>query len=160
MLLRTILFLSFLWSPLAARNQNLANQTSEQKDAAHAEQQLAVNVIRVISTAEVKYRHERGAFATWRELTATDEFKEAVKHFSRGTPKLADAKWNDPSAILPGWEARLLVPEDRQFYEVMITQTLDPNCALSFISDERGLIRRATALGCPATTQERPIVAR
>jgi|GEM_PF-3474164 ABC-type siderophore export system fused ATPase/permease subunit len=111
--------------------------------------QSAVDLIRAINTAEHAYSRHQHYFANWSELSKSEELKAAIQHFHLADSGLVTAKLSDSySSILPGWTLRLTVSEDRKSYAVFITDNTTEKCPLSFQSDEGGIIRQATELGC------------
>jgi hypothetical protein len=105
------------------------------------EKRKAVNFIRSVNTAEVRYRDKNnGSFADWDVISTSDEFKKSTN------PQDS----SDSTDILPGWHVRLMLAADKKSYVVVLTSKSDETCADAFVSDEGGLIRVARGMGCPA----------
>lgn len=91
-----------------------------------------------------------GSFAEWDALVASQGFKQAIDQFSRSSPKLKDLNSGAPTNILTGWRLRLVVSLDRKSYFVALTRKSEKECSYyEIVSDEQGLIREATMIGCP-----------
>lgn len=100
---------------------------------------IGVAAVRTIETAEVEHKAWHGAYASWDELyRAPDEQKRWERlHLSAGPE------------IVPGWELRLVASADGKHFELSLSNASD-ECAVSFFSDERGMIYQGVALGCSA----------
>ncbi len=108
---------------------------------------LALNVVRLINTAELAYRRERGQYASWEELYSSTALEQARQTFtSRGntTATLASG-----AEVIPGFELRLVTKPDGSGYNLSLKDIQDKNCGVSFFSDERGLIDQGKNIGCP-----------
>jgi hypothetical protein len=114
------------------------------------EKRLAVNLVRVINTAEMSYSaKDGGSFAEWDALSVSQGFKQAIDDFSHNSPKLKDLNVGAPADIMPGWRLRLTVSSDKKSYAVAVSNTSDKECSYALVSDEEGVIREARMLGCP-----------
>jgi hypothetical protein len=115
------------------------------------EKRFAVDLARVINTAEMTYRDQNNkSFAAWDTLAASPGFKKARDIFLRQDPKLGDINLASSSDLVAGWRLRLVVTPDNKSYVVVVTSTSDKNCGYAVMSDEEGLIREARAIGCAA----------
>ena len=112
------------------------------------EKRFAIGLVRLINTAEMKYRNKQNSFATWEQLAVSPDFQELKEKSFCDDPKLKDINTGNPSQIAQGWQLRLLLGKDGKTYVVVLTNTTDQNCGFSFVSDEGGLIREAKLLGC------------
>jgi hypothetical protein len=119
--------------------------------ASNDQARLAVNIIRVINTAEVVDCREKGGnidenekFLTWDELLNAPCFKQAQSHF-RGFNELSLSSGPE---IVPGIELRLVV--SGKHYNLWLGQKREVNCGFAFFSDERGVIYEGKAIGCSA----------
>jgi hypothetical protein len=113
---------------------------------------LAVDLVRVINTAEMGYRTQsKGSFAAWTDLSVSPELKKATDRFSRSDPKLRDIDFNTSGEIITGWRLRLTISPDSKSYVVVLADTSDKQCAYAVVSSEEGLIREARVIGCPAS---------
>jgi hypothetical protein len=113
----------------------------------------AVNIIRVINTAEVgtcrtKGGHidEHAKFLSWDELLDASCFKEAQRRFSQAS----ELSFSPGPEIVAGLELRLVVSPDGRHYNLWLGQKQEDRCGFAFFSDERGLIYEGRAIGCSA----------
>jgi hypothetical protein len=111
---------------------------------------LAVNFIRAINTAEMANRGHSHEFTGWTDISVSAEFKNLLTRLSRREPQLKSANLSSPDEILPGWRLRLTLSEDHKSYVVMLINTSD-QCSYAVVSDQEGIIREATAIGCPSS---------
>jgi hypothetical protein len=118
----------------------------------------AVNIIRVINTAEVVTCRtkdgnidESAKFLSWDELLNAPCFKEAQGHFSGGHfSQVGELPFSPAPEIVPGLELRLVVSADGSHYNLWLGQKQDVRCGFAFFSDERGVIYEGKAIGCAA----------
>jgi beta-lactamase regulating signal transducer with metallopeptidase domain len=133
-------------------------QTGSITDNSKDQAMLAVNIIRVINTAEVvDCRTKDGKvdetikFLPWDDLRNKPCFKQAQQKYSRPAgnrfSEVSQLTFSAAPAIVPGLELRLVVSPDGSHYNVWLGQAKG-NCGFAFYSDERGLIYEASALGC------------
>jgi hypothetical protein len=123
-----------------------SRQASVARGPDYPELKLAVDLVRVINTAQMTYRDQSaGMFAAWNDLSRSQGFGNAIDNFAHGDPKLKDVKLDDPSDIMPGWRLRLTVAPDKKSYIVFLERTSDQK-RYAFVSDEEGVIWQATAL--------------
>ncbi len=114
------------------------------------EKRLLINLVRVINTAQMRYRDkDGGSFAEWDALVASQGFKEAIDQFSRSSPRLKDLNLGAPLEIMSGWRLRLTVSQDKKSYSIVLTDKSDKDCSYAVVSDDEGLIREARIIGCP-----------
>jgi hypothetical protein len=116
------------------------------------EKRFAVDLVRAINTAEMRYttQETQYLFASWNTLAASPGFKEAVEQFSRSSPKLRDLNLSTPSNVLAGWQLRLALAPGSKSYVIVLVDTNDKECSFAVVSDEGGIIREARAIGCSA----------
>jgi hypothetical protein len=115
----------------------------------------AVNIIRVINTAEVSACRSRdgggdsAGFRSWTHLVNAPCFKRAQADF-RGKRFAQDGKLSFSAApeITPGLVLRLVVSPDGKHYNLWLGQKPDVRCGFAFYSDERGVIYEGKAIGC------------
>lgn len=136
-LLLPVLFLA-AGMAIAVRGQN-SNAVGS------AEQVQAVNLVRVINTAEYSYRKDHARFGAWEELYNSGAVSDAQKR---------SAQWGDISIsagpeIISSHRLGLLVSPDGTTYSVSLHDTQSSACGFSLFSDESGLIYQGSALDCP-----------
>jgi len=118
------------------------------------EKRLLVNLVRVINTAQMRYRDKDGrSFAEWNALIASQGFKEAIDQFSRSSPGLKDLNLGTPTEIASGWRLRLTVSQDKKSYSIALTSKSDKGCSYAVVSDDEGLIREARIIGCSESSK-------
>jgi hypothetical protein len=123
-----------------------SRQASVAQGPDYPERKLAVDLVRVINTAQMTYGDQSaGMFAEWNDLSRSQGFGKAIDSFAHGDPKLKDVKLDGPSDIVPGWRLRLTVAPDKKSYIVFLERTSDQK-RYAFVSDEEGAIWQATAL--------------
>ncbi|HEY4740558.1 MAG TPA: hypothetical protein VIH76_08195 [Candidatus Acidoferrales bacterium] len=110
---------------------------------------FAVGVLRVINTAELKYRQRNKVYASWSVLVTSEEFTSLDRAWAAPqNSQLATAHFSDGPEILPGWALRLNLTADKQGYDILLEDTTDTDCGYAALTDERGLIRQSKAIGC------------
>jgi hypothetical protein len=122
----------------------------------NAEAFRAVNIIRVINTAEVVTCRtkdgsidENAKFLSWDELLIAPCFKQAQGQFSGVRfSQASELSFSPGSEIVPGLELRLVVSPDGRQYNLWLGQKRDVHCGFAFFSDERGVIYEGQAIGC------------
>lgn len=105
--------------------------------------QTGVNVVRLINTAEMNYKHAHGNFATWDELLRSGEisaFEERVRQFQ-------GLKLSSGPEVVPGWLLNLVTAADGQGYELSL-RNLPDKCGFSLFSDQRGIIYQGGWIDC------------
>jgi hypothetical protein len=120
---------------------------SQQSDpAAKAGRTTAVNLVRLINTAEVEPQSQLGRYVSFAELVRSGALKRAAQHF----PQLDFDRMNLQSErdVLPGWELRLVVAGDGHSYKLSLIER-EGRCRLGFFSDEVGIIYHGKAIDCP-----------
>jgi len=147
---RPVFICIVLLALLMAKDGTLHGQNAPPSfsEAEHARRSLAVNFLRTINTAEVRYRTRHGAYASRDVLLAGEEFR------GRGWTW---ATKNDPQFVTlssgpeipPGWSLRLNVTADGKAYDVLLEDTTDKTCGYAAVTDERGIIRQSKAIDCP-----------
>ncbi len=115
---------------------------------------LAVNIIRLINTAEWSSRAKDGKidenqkFLPWDELLNTSCFKQAQCQ-ARFTNFNISSLSPGPE-IVPGLELRLVISPDGKHYSLWLGQKPAVHCAFAFYSDEQGVIYEGRDIGCEA----------
>lgn len=117
----------------------------------------AVNIIRVVNTAEVVDCRTRNGkidpnakFLPWPELLNAPCFKQAQGHFSGNRfSQVSQLSFSPGPEVVPGLEIRLVVSPEGNHYNVWLGQK-DVECGFAFSSDERGVIYEGKAIGCDA----------
>lgn len=117
----------------------------------------AVNIIRVINTAEVgTCRKQEGkdgslGFKSWTRLVNAPCFKKAQSHFAGSRfAEVGKLSFSAAPEIVPGLVLRLVVSPDGKHYNLWLGQKPDVRCGFAFYSDERGVIYEGRAIGCSA----------
>lgn len=115
------------------------NETAQEK----ARKVDAVNVLRLLNTAELTYFQTNHRYAILFALASSDALKttEAAQSFGGVVQKISLCKGKE---VLPGFDLQLTSGGDS--YTVAIHDTTDP-CRLSFFSDESGLIYQGQPIG-------------
>jgi hypothetical protein len=118
----------------------------EQKLPSHEERAKAVNLVRLINTAENWYEtgikteagiiEAHGRYASWDELNNSGVLKTVQT-------QLAVAKNLQPSStpeVMPGYRLDLLASTDGKSYSVALHDTTDSDGLFSLFSDQNGII--------------------
>jgi hypothetical protein len=124
---------------LVARAQNV--RPAPQQD----ERGRAIDVVRIINTAEYEYRRDHGSFAVWPELFASGAVGKAQKEVARWIALPISAG----SQVIPGYFLNLLVSRDAALYSVSLHEAGSNDCGFSVFSNESGLIYQGTVIDCP-----------
>ena len=141
--LRSVLALGIVLLFAVSGVQATSNEESE-----FHQRRIAVDLLRAINTAEIAYRTQsRGSFGDWSDISATQQFKNALERLSHAEPALKNANLASPDSLLPGWKLRLVLSGDRKSYAVMVINTAD-ECSYALISDQEGVIREGRVTGC------------
>ena len=116
---------------------------------------MAVNIIRVINTAEVSCRSKNGKidenekFLSWDQLLIAPCFKQVQTQFSgKRFSNVNELSLSPGPEIVPGIEIRLVVSPEGKHYNLWMGQKREVNCGFAFFSDERGVIYEGRAIGC------------
>lgn len=109
--------------------QNVSPPTSQQQS-----RQLAVDIVRIINTAEQYYRTQHDRFATLEELRRTGAFPKSENN-SQAAQALAAAVGPD----VGGFYLRLFTSVDGSQYVLSLEDQKDP-AMWSVFSNEKGLI--------------------
>ncbi len=129
---------------LAARAQDLRS-AAQRNDRDRAR---AVDVLRIINTAEYDYRRDHGSFAVWPELYASGAIGTVQKKVNQGAALSITAG----PQVIPSYFLNLLVSRDAASYLVSLREAGTNDCGYSVFSDERGLIYQGTVIDCPTVT--------
>jgi hypothetical protein len=125
---------------LAARAQNL--RPAAQRD--DRDRARAVDVVRILNTAEYEYRRDHGSFAVWPELYASGAIAKVQKEADQWTA----LPITSGSQVIPGYFLNLLVSRDAASYSVSLHEAGSNDCGFSVFSDESGLIYQGTVIDC------------
>jgi hypothetical protein len=105
----------------------------------------AIEVVRVINTAEYDYHTDHGRFGSWNEVYASG----AVTNLEQNWPKTKDLSIASGSEVIPGFRLTLLIAEDGAAYTLSLHEMQGHGCGLSVFSDQSGLIYQGTIIDCP-----------
>lgn len=105
---------------------------------------LAIDLLRIINTAEVEYKVKHGAYASRNAPLGSDQFKGKC---SAKIESMGKASISSGPEVLPGWTLRLNVTADGQGYDLLLEDTMD-KCDFAAVTNERGIIRESKAIGC------------
>jgi hypothetical protein len=119
-------------------------RAQDQKSADQEERAKAVNVVRLINTAEVWYNmgtkkdasDAHGRFAAWDELYKSGIVKTVQDH---GT-MFASVQVAPGPEVIPGYRLDLLVSPDGKSFSVALHDTRDGDGLFSVFSDQNGII--------------------
>jgi beta-lactamase regulating signal transducer with metallopeptidase domain len=145
-------------SNLGIHAAGVGGQTASRPNNSKDQAMLAVNIIRVINTAEVvDCRTKDGKldetikFLPWDDLRNKPCFKQAQQKYSRPAgnrfSEVSQLTFPPGPEIVPGLELRLVISPDGNHYNVWLRQA-KAHCGFAFYSDERGVIYEASAIGC------------
>ncbi len=104
--------------------------------------------MRLINTAEVDYRRERGAYATWGELFLSRAIQFQGLRWWSPVTQFQGLQLSAGPEVVPGWNVALVVSADRHNYELTLRSVDDKQCRFSFFSDDSGLIYEGGAISC------------
>lgn len=105
--------------------------------------QTGVNIVRLINTAEMNYKHAHGNYATWDELFRSGVISEREKP---ATPFQGLRLTGGPE-VVPGWALNLVTTAKGQAYALSLRHLTD-TCGFSFFSDEHGIIYQGGVIDC------------
>jgi hypothetical protein len=118
----------------------------EQKSPSHEERAKAVNLIRLINTAELWYnrgtRSENGAidahgrYASWDELNNSG----ALKTVQAQMTMVKNLEISAGPKVMEGYRLDLLLSADGKSYSVALHDTRDGDGLFSVFSDQNGII--------------------
>lgn len=93
---------------------------------------------RVLNTAEMRYYHANGRYASIAELLKSPGTKEASELIAAaGNDRTAFGAPDDP---LPGYNLRLIVAPDGKAYAITATKDDGPCRLIGATTDDRGII--------------------
>jgi hypothetical protein len=118
----------------------------EQKSPSHEERAKAVNLVRLINTAENWYDvgantkagviEARGRYASWDELNDSGVLKTV-----QGQPSMAkNLQVSAGPEVMQGYRLDLLVSADGKSYSLALHDTRDGDGLFSLFSDQNGII--------------------
>lgn len=142
--MRTLRFYSFfavvlllvgICAVLSARTQDQESPNREQRAK-------AVNVVRLLNTAEVVYNTKKaeaeggGRFASWDDLYASGILKPMQERWT--APK--GLQLSEGPEIIPGYHLDLIVAADGQSYSIALHDKRESDHLFSVFSDQSGII--------------------
>ena len=119
---------------LACAAVSFAFTDSEQSKA---QKKNAVQLTRVLNTAEAQYQHEKGRYGSFSELANGGYLKQ-----TQMTRRIWPTDLNPADAVhpVPGVTCRLTLSSDGKSYQISVVGDSEPESQWAFFSDERGLI--------------------
>jgi hypothetical protein len=108
----------------------------------------AIEVVRVINTAEYDFRNDHNRFGTWNEIYASG----VVTNLEQTWPRMKDLSIASGPEVIPGFRLTLLVAEEGGAYSLSLHEIQSHGCGLSVFSDQSGLIYQGTVIDCPQIT--------
>lgn len=118
----------------------------EQKSPSHDERAKAVNLMRLINTAELSYNKgtrtknggidAHGRYASWDELNDSGVLKAAQSHMAM----VKNLQISAGPKVIEGYRLDLLVSADGKSYSVALHDTRDGDGLFSVFSDQNGII--------------------
>jgi hypothetical protein len=116
----------------------------DEKSPNEEERAKAVNIIRLINTAEVRYsagttkgaNDAHGRYASWVELYNSGLLKSVQDRW----PTVKDLQISASPELMPGYQLVLLVPTDGKSYSVALHDKRDGDGLFSVFSDQNGTI--------------------
>lgn len=130
-----VLFFVVLSAALHARTQ-------EQEVPSHEERAKAINVVRMLNTAEVTYSSKQAQagnparFVSWEELYQSGILKPMQERWGA----LKEIQLSDGPEIIPGYHLDLLVAADGQSYSIALHDKKEGDRLFSVFSDQTGII--------------------
>lgn len=110
---------------------------------------FALNFLRALNDAEQDYKKKHSTFANWDALLSEGYFTESgTKWGSADFPTVTHAMYSRGTEIVPGWKLRLTVSEGGKSYDALVEDATDAKCGYAGVTDERGMIRESTFIGC------------
>jgi hypothetical protein len=107
-----------------------ASRAQEQKSPSQEERAKAINLVRAINTAEVRYNMDpnsgHGSFASWTELY--------------GSGLMKDLQVSPGPEVMPGFHLEVLASSDGKSFLVSLHDTKDGDGLFSVFSDASGII--------------------
>jgi hypothetical protein len=135
--LALLLLLAGISAKLLAQDQKMPSQEERAK---------AVNVVRLINTAEAWYNtgtktktdaiEAHGRYASWDELNSSGALKTVQGSWSM----VKDLQVSTSSEVLPGYRLDLLVSLDGKSYSLALHDTKNGDGLFSVFSDQKGII--------------------
>jgi hypothetical protein len=121
-----------------------AASPQDQKSPKQEERARAVNLVRLINTAEVTYSSgsKKGAtdghsrFGTWDELYAAGSVKSVQDRWAM----VKDLQVSAGPEVLPGYHLDVLVSPDGQSYSIALHDKKEGDGLFSVFSDQTGII--------------------
>jgi len=116
----------------------------DQKSPSHEERARAVNLVRLINTAEQRYNggtgkgatDAHGRYASWDELFKSGILKTVQDQWAM----VKDLQVSASAEVMQGYHLDLLVSADGKSYSVALHDTREGDGLFSVFSDQNGLI--------------------
>jgi beta-lactamase regulating signal transducer with metallopeptidase domain len=107
----------------------------------------AVNVVRLINTAEADYKMKMGKYASWQDLLDSPTFQETLNR-TQNVYHLEKSALASGPEIIPGYQLRLVVSPAGDDYILSLEEAPFEDCSIFFYSDDRGIIQEGKNIGC------------
>ena len=106
-------------------------------EAQKSQKRNAVQLTRVLNTAEMQYKGEKGRFGSFAELAGGGYLNK-----SDVTRRIWPSDFNSADAVhpIPGVTCKLTLSAEGKSYQLSVISDADPASQWAFFSDERGLI--------------------
>lgn len=112
----------------------------------------AVNVVRLINTAEADYKFKMGKYANWRDMLNSPIFRKTLARTQDVYRLEKNALARGPE-VIPGYQLRLVVSPAGDHYVLSLEEVRVKECATFFYSDDRGLIQEGKNIGCSSSSK-------
>ncbi|HEV2287713.1 MAG TPA: hypothetical protein VGR81_02035 [Candidatus Acidoferrales bacterium] len=130
---------------LAQSRQRTQTQPTMAVERTRDSRLIGIDVVRMLNTAEAKYKSQHGAYADWSEL-----YRFIVNGDASMQPRFSGLQITAGPEVVPGWNLNLIASADRRGYEFALRNVDDKACRFSFFSDESALIYQGDVIGCPS----------
>jgi hypothetical protein len=127
---------------LSAAGAGLRVRAQEQETPNHEERAKAVNIVRLLNTAEVMYNSQKaqtdgaGRFCSWDELYSSGILKATQNRFRT----MNNVELSAGPEIIPGYRLDIVVSADGQFYSIALHDKKEGDRLFSVFSDQTGII--------------------
>jgi hypothetical protein len=107
----------------------------------------AVNVIRLINTAENMEYRKNGKYLSWTELAKTASFQKAKEVLAKHTD-FTSANLSGEGAVVPGLALKMSISNEGKSYLLSLGPEDRHSCDSYFFTSELGLIQEGWTLDC------------